>query len=253
MAFVQSLSVCAADNGDVMENLSSVWETNSLRSARALDDVEEPFRSAAHAAEFLLQMGLMLGEVSPHLIAFTAGGTLLADELAARCGCPSVFAPVGEIHSPWIGGPTLGAVAWDGTLLIDGVIKAACGVSSEEFRKLLENAYDRTKAILDARLGEGAFPDLREQTAIVVDDGCAAPIVTRVAIAAARNAGARRVVVAVPGGQRHSIRSVANAADITYCANLHYEHRTHDRLGGRTAAHFGNLVLAAAEHHAEMR
>ena len=53
-----------------------------------------------------------------------------------------------------------------------------------------------------------------------MDDGLASGFTLRVAVAALRNAGAGRIVVAVPTAHRHSAEMIASEVEALYCANI---------------------------------
>jgi predicted phosphoribosyltransferase len=53
-----------------------------------------------------------------------------------------------------------------------------------------------------------------------VDDGLASGFTMRVAVAALRNAGAGRIVVAVPTAHRHSAEMITRDVEALYCANI---------------------------------
>jgi len=53
-----------------------------------------------------------------------------------------------------------------------------------------------------------------------VDDGLASGFTMTIAIEAVREAGAGRVIVAVPTGSESAVNRVASSADEVYCANV---------------------------------
>ena len=64
------------------------------------------------------------------------------------------------------------------------------------------------------------MPNLGNRSAILVDDGLASGFTLRVAVAALRNAGAGRIVVAVPTAHRRSAEMIARKVEALYCANI---------------------------------
>lgn len=191
-----------------------------LKSARVLDNIDDAFRDHVHAAHFLLDMGILLGETRAHLISFAPGGHSVAQVIANTSGVLLDQAAVTALSPAWLGGPIFGAAAFDGTVVIDEELKAACSVSRHDFHRNVERAYETLAELVEQSRGDSPFPDLSLQTAIVVDDGLSSPLVTRVAMAAARNAGARRVVLAMPIGHRHDVQQLTQWADLTYCASI---------------------------------
>lgn len=194
--------------------------TRSLLSSPALDDMSGAFRDRAHAARVLLELGVLQGESQPHLVVFSPGGHAVAREIERICEIPLTRAAVAEFSSPWPGGPVFGAAAFDGTVIVDEELKERCSVSRQEFLRLVEGAYERVSGIVEKTNRGAAFPVLDGQTAVVVDDGWSSSLAIRSAMAAVRHAGAPRVVLVLPVGQRTSVRLLSRSADLTYCASL---------------------------------
>jgi predicted phosphoribosyltransferase len=191
-----------------------------LKSSKTLDDIDGTFRDRAHAGRCLLDMGLLAREVNPQLVAFGPGGMVVAREMCRVSREPVAFAEVAELAPPWLGGPVFGAAAFDGSVVVDHELKDLCSVTREEFHRLVEQAYEVVARLVERRRGEMGFPDLRGRTAVVVDDGLSAPFAARAAIAAVRNAGAHRVVFALPVGYRRTMLGLCSVADLVFCASL---------------------------------
>jgi predicted phosphoribosyltransferase len=182
--------------------------------------MDSTFRDRAHAARFLLDLGILKSESRPHLVAFTQGGLEVAREIERLSEIPLTCAAVAEFSPPWPGGPVFGAAAFDGTVVVDEELKRFCSVSRDEFHRLVEGAYERVAGLVENYEDGAAFPDLKGQTAIVVDDGRGGPLAARSAMAAVRNAGATRVVLGLPMGARRCVQQLSRIADMTYCASL---------------------------------
>ncbi len=191
-----------------------------FKSVQALQDMNGTFRDRAHAGRLMIEWGVMQGEPSPYLIASTPGGLVVAEEMARISKTPVSFARVQELEPPWPAGPIVGAVAFDGTLVVDEVLRDLCSVTRDDFRRLIDSAFARISSSPLQGVRSNGFPSLRERTAIIVDDGLAGPLTLRVVVALARNAGARRVVLSLPVGHRRMVKRLSEAADLTYCASL---------------------------------
>ena len=92
----------------------------------------------------------------------------------------------------------MGAIASGGVRVLNEEVVAAAHVDEQE----IETTASREQAELERRerLYRGARPPLEVagRTAILVDDGLATGSTMRAAIAAVRQQGAERIVVAVP-------------------------------------------------------
>lgn len=75
------------------------------------------------------------------------------------------------------------------------------------------------KRFKEFRGGE-SFSDLKNRTAILVDEGIASGFTMLVAVEALRKSGAEKLVVAVPTAHFQALQRVAPHVDELYCANI---------------------------------
>lgn len=179
------------------------------------------FRDRAHAGEVL---GAMLAAATPPLgqavvLAIPAGGVPVAAPLAAHLGLPIDIAVVSKITPPWNTEVGYGAVAFDGSVLLNEGLVRQLGLSETQ----IEDGIARTRAKVARRAAElrpGAALEPAGAAVILVDDGLASGFTMRAALTALRAAGAARLIVAVPTAHTSAARAVAALADVLYCANL---------------------------------
>jgi predicted phosphoribosyltransferase len=93
-------------------------------------------------------------------------------------------------------------------------------LTSEDVKKGIEKTTAKVARRVKKLRDRQPFPDLGNRSAILVDDGLASGFTMRVAVAALRNAGAGRIVVAVPTGHRRSAEMIAREVEKLYCANI---------------------------------
>jgi putative phosphoribosyl transferase len=173
------------------------------------------------------EAGLILAELlageelsGPLLLAIPAGGVPVAAAAAERLGWPLSAAVVSKIVLPWNSEAGYGAVAWDGSLLLNHELLPRLGLSE---RAIAEGIADTRKKVAGrvARLtGTGGFPEVAGRTVVLVDDGLASGFTMLAAVAALRQAGAGKTVVAVPTAHLEAVRLVAARVDLLCCANL---------------------------------
>lgn len=147
------------------------------------------------------------------VLGLTRGGVPVAFEVAHALGAPLDVIVMARLGVPWRPEVTMGALAEDGSRLIDDAIVESAVVSPGE----IEAAEGRERGQLRERvmrLRGGLAPRmLRGRTAVIVDDGLASGVSARVACQVARNRGAGRVVVAVPVASEAGMRALALVAD----------------------------------------
>lgn len=152
------------------------------------------------------------------VLALPRGGVPVGAEVAAALGAPLDILVVGKVGVPGHEELALGAVADDGTTVVNSQVQAATGVSDAEV-----DALARRHVAALARRGaelrpDGIAPvDVRGRTAVVVDDGMATGATMRVALQVVRERGARRVIAAAPVSALDAVATVAPSADRVVC------------------------------------
>lgn len=179
------------------------------------------FRDRADAGRLLAALIETPSPDESALIAgIPAGGIPVAAVLAAELHLPLVAAVVSKVTLPWNSEAGYGAVAFDGRSLLNRELVLQTGLTGPQIdnglkrtREKVSHRYERFSAITGK-------PDFSGKSVFLVDDGLASGCTMRVAVAAVRAAGAARIVVAVPTGHGHAVRTVEPAVDTVYCANV---------------------------------
>jgi predicted phosphoribosyltransferase len=141
------------------------------------------------------------------------GGVPVAVEVTRALDAPLDVLVVRKVGAPGNREFALGAIAQGGVVVRDLAVGGAGGCSPEAFEAQLE----RERVELQRReqsFRDGRPPlDLRGTVAVLVDDGLATGATMLAAVRAARQAGAARVVVAVPVASREAYQRVSAEAD----------------------------------------
>jgi putative phosphoribosyl transferase len=179
---------------------------------------EQPrFADRRDAGRRLAERLLPLAAESPIVVALPRGGVPVAQEVAAALGAPLEILAVrklGAPHNPEYG---IGAVAEDGTRVIDPEAVAVLGIHGET----LDAIADRESAELRRRValyrGDRKPLDLAGRTTILVDDGVATGVTDTAALRAARRRGPRRLLLAVPICAPDALGRLREEADEVIC------------------------------------
>jgi putative phosphoribosyl transferase len=156
----------------------------------------------------------------PVVVALPRGGVPVAAELARALGAPLEILAVRKLGAP--GNPELavGAVAEDGTGVLDPRSAGQLGMTQAMLDETLARESDELKRRVE-RYRDGRAPiALAGRTVIVVDDGLATGMTDLAAVRALRKRGARRIMVAAPVGSGESVSMLAAEADRVICLTI---------------------------------
>jgi putative phosphoribosyl transferase len=160
------------------------------------------------------------------VLALPRGGVLVAGPIAERLAAPLDVLVVRKIGTPWQAELAMGALAIWGeheAVVRNEHVLEAVGVSSADFAA----ALDREMAHARRRFAAWGSPDadVHDRTVVLVDDGLATGATMRAGIEVVRQAGAGRIVVAVPVGAPDELRALARTVDeVVYLAAPHPFH-----------------------------
>jgi len=151
------------------------------------------------------------------VLAIPRGGVVVGYQIAEALNLPLDVIVPRKLGSP--GNPELaiGAIAEDGTAVLDDELIRYLGVS----RQFIAEESERQRAEIQRRLHmyrQGLSPQvIRGKDVIVVDDGIATGSTMKAALASVRKRGAVSVTVAVPVGPPSTIEELKRRADRVVC------------------------------------
>jgi putative phosphoribosyl transferase len=156
----------------------------------------------------------------PIVVALPRGGVPVAIEVARALDAPLDVLTVRKLGAP--GNPELGvgAVAEDGTTVLDAMMARRVGMTQAKLDRTLEQEQRELRRRV-ARLRAGRPPlDVRARTVIAVDDGLARGLTALAAVRALRRRGAARIVVAAPVGSRQARSLLIEEADDVFLLSM---------------------------------
>lgn len=157
----------------------------------------------------------LAGEAGPDTIVLgiPRGGVVVAREVARALGVPLDVIVPRKLGAPANPELAIGAVAPDGTLVLDERLVRMLGVSDEYIARESERQIEEIHRRLDAY--RGGRPPLRVdgRTCIVVDDGVATGSTAQAACESIKRQGAKRVTLAVPVAPPDTVGRLASVAD----------------------------------------
>ncbi len=160
---------------------------------------------------------LPLAEQRPVVVALPRGGVPVAAEIAAALGAPLEILAVrklGAPHNPEYG---IGAIAEDGTRVLDPEALAVLGVNGGVLESIVARESAEVKRRVAAYRGDRAPVPLHDRIVIAVDDGVATGVADTAALRALRRQGPRRLILAVPVCAADSVPRLREEADEVVC------------------------------------
>jgi len=140
------------------------------------------------------------------------GGVIVAAEVAATLRCPLDVLVVRKIGHPGHREFAVGALAEDGTLVLDEEVINRTGVTQVALREVLAEETARLTDYL-ARFLRPNRPVLEGKIALIVDDGLATGATTEAAVRSVRNQKASQIIVAVPVASDNAVERLGRIAD----------------------------------------
>jgi putative phosphoribosyl transferase len=178
-----------------------------------------PFQDRAEAGRRLAEkLARYAGQPDVMVLALPRGGVPVAYEVAMALNAPLDVYLVRKLGVPGHEELALGAIATGGVrVLVPEVIEEA-GVPESVVERVTQQELRELERREKAFRGERPPPAVAGKTVILVDDGLATGATMRAAIAALKEQGPARVVVAVPTAAPQTCESMRLEVDEVVCA-----------------------------------
>jgi predicted phosphoribosyltransferase len=197
-----------------IKNYKNIIEQTELRGKI------EVFRDRQHAGEALANLLRENLDNKALILGIPAGGIPVAVALARKLSLPLDALVVSKITFPWDTEAGYGAVAWDGTVLLNEALVKGMGLSEQVVKEGMDHALKKVEYRNRLLRGGRPLAQLKHRSVILVDDGLATGFTMQTAVAALRKADADPIIVAVPTGHGDAVRKLANLVNTVYCPNI---------------------------------
>lgn len=153
----------------------------------------------------------------PVVVALPRGGVPVAAEIATTLGAPLVVFAVRKLGAP--GNPEygVGAIAEDGTRVVDPEATAVLGILNGTLDEIAGREAAELRRRVRAYRGDRPPPDFRGRTVVIVDDGAATGLTDLAAIRAIRRQEPRGVIMALPVCSPPALALLRREADQVVC------------------------------------
>lgn len=151
------------------------------------------------------------------VLAIPRGGVVVGYMIAKSLNLPLDLIIPRKIGAPDNPELAIGAVAEDGTVILDEKLISYIGASQEYVKAETERQKREIERRLKLYRQDVSYPSLMGLDVIVVDDGIATGSTMKAALASVKNRGAVSVTVAVPVGPPSTIKELNKIADLVVC------------------------------------
>ena len=177
-----------------------------------------PFRSRQHAGQLLAeQLSGYLRHPDTIVVALPRGGVVVGREIAKVLALPLDICTVRKLGLPDCPELAMGAIATGGSFVLNYGVIEEYRVNDADVRHVVSvEKLELQRREAAYREGRHAA-DLADQTVILTDDGVATGATVRAAIAAIRQRGVKRIVLAIPVGPPETIAELEKESEELFC------------------------------------
>jgi len=180
------------------------------------------FEDRTEAGRVLARELLRFANESPIVLALPRGGVVVAFEIARELHAPLDVIVARKVGAPGREELGIGAVAPGGVLVLDEQLAAWLGITEAQLRPLVARETDEMNRRLRLYRGDRPMPDLKDRTAILVDDGLATGVTARAAVQFLRQQRPQRIIVAIPVCSPDTAQRLQSEVDEVVCASYPY-------------------------------
>lgn len=180
------------------------------------------FNDRIDAGEKIAKMLSKLELFNPVVLAIPSGGVPVGIAIAKKLGLDFDLAIVRKILVPWNTEAGYGAVAWDGTVLLNYPLVRMLGLTDKDVEKGVEETLITIRRRVKLLRGDKPLR-VSGRDVILVDDGLASGFTMLAAVKAIKKLKPKRIIVAVPTSSMAALRLLDNEVDIIVVANLREE------------------------------
>jgi putative phosphoribosyl transferase len=145
------------------------------------------------------------------------GGVVVAHEVAAALDAPLDIYITRKIGAPFNPELAIGAVASDGTLVLDDDLIARTNAPPDYVQSETERQRREIQRRMKAYRGASSALQLKDKSVILVDDGVATGATILASVRAIQHQEPQQLIVAIPVGPADTIHALEKEADRVVC------------------------------------
>ena len=151
------------------------------------------------------------------VLALPRGGVPVAFEIAKSLNAPLDVFIVRKLGVPWHEELAMGAIASGGTVIFNDNIVQQLNITKPIINQVIDTEENELKRREIMYRGKRPFPNLKNKTIILVDDGIATGATMKVAIKGLREHSPAKIIVAAPVAALETYEEIEKLVDHIIC------------------------------------
>jgi len=194
--------------------MGKLFEDKSLR------DKSYVFRDRSEAGSLLAERLLEIPLPEAIILAIPAGGIPVALEIARKLHLPLDLMIVRKVQIPGNPEAGFGAMGPDGEVIFNEPLLRRLRLTQDDIEKQVARARQIVEERNRVFRGGRPFPDVRDRTTVLVDDGLASGYTMTEAVRFLQKRKAARILIAVSTASEESVNRLSPLVDEIYCLNV---------------------------------
>ncbi|OGP13858.1 MAG: hypothetical protein A2052_06145 [Deltaproteobacteria bacterium GWA2_54_12] len=180
-----------------------------------MDSRQAPYQDRSAAGKALARLLAKYSGDRPVIVGLPRGGVAVAAEIARALDADLDVIVAGKLRAPYNPELAIGAITEEGQVYLNSMAIRSLHIKESYIEEEKKARLAAMKEKLNLYRAVRKKVPLKGRTVIIVDDGLATGSTMISAIQAAHASGAKKIIVAVPGGPADTIEHIQNMDEVT--------------------------------------
>lgn len=178
-------------------------------------DTQRPYEDRSAAGKALAEVLMKYRAERPVVVGLPRGGVAVAAEIARALGAELDVIVAGKLRAPYNPELAIGAITEEGQVYLNSLTIRSLHIKESYIEEEKRARLAAMKEKLNMYRNVRKKVPLKGRTVIIVDDGLATGSTMISAIQAAHASGAKKIIVAVPGGPADTLERIGRMEEVT--------------------------------------
>lgn len=177
-------------------------------------DTKRPYEDRSAAGKALAEVLMKYRAERPVVVGLPRGGVAVAAEIARALGAELDVIVAGKLRAPYNPELAIGAITEEGQVYLNSLTIRSLHIKESYIEEEKKARLAAMKEKLNMYRNVRKKVPLKGRTVIIVDDGIATGSTMISAIQAAHASGAKKIIVAVPGGPADTLERIEGMDEV---------------------------------------